>query len=68
MIGVAVEMLPLPGAAGVTEGCFTYMFIEHFHRRACKACNAAEPWTQLLFIADNERIGNIRGSLYRYEE
>ena len=24
MIGVAVEMLPLPGAAGVTEGCFTF--------------------------------------------
>ncbi len=69
MIGVAVEMLPLPGAAGVTEGCFTYMFMSiFFHRRACKACNATEPWTQLLFTADNERIGNIRGSLYRYEE
>ena len=30
MIGVAVEMLPLPGAAGVTEGCFTYMFMSIF--------------------------------------
>ena len=30
MIGVAVEMLPLPGAAGVTEGCFTYMFMGIF--------------------------------------
>ena len=27
---VAVEMLPLPGAAGVTEGCFTYMFMSIF--------------------------------------
>lgn len=26
MIGIAVEMLPLPGAAGVTEGCFLFMF------------------------------------------
>lgn len=26
IIGIAVEMLPLPGAAGVTEGCFISMF------------------------------------------
>jgi hypothetical protein len=26
MIAISVEMLPLPGAAGVTEGCFLYMF------------------------------------------
>lgn len=26
IIGIAVEMLPLPGAAGVTEGCFLSMF------------------------------------------
>lgn len=26
IIGIAVEMLPLPGAAGVTEGCFVTMF------------------------------------------
>ncbi len=26
IIGIAVEMLPLPGAAGVTEGCFMSMF------------------------------------------
>ena len=26
MIGIAVEMLPLPGAVGVTEGCFIGMF------------------------------------------
>lgn len=26
MIGVACEMLPLPGAAGITEGCFIVMF------------------------------------------
>ena len=26
MIGISVEMLPLPGAAGVTEGCFIGMF------------------------------------------
>lgn len=26
IIGIAVEMLPLPGAAGVTEGCFVNMF------------------------------------------
>lgn len=30
MIGIAVEMLPLPGAVGVTEGCFTYMFMGVF--------------------------------------
>lgn len=26
MIGISVEMLPLPGAAGITEGCFMLMF------------------------------------------
>lgn len=26
MIAIAVEMLPLPGAAGITEGCFIKMF------------------------------------------
>ena len=26
MIGIAVEMLPLPGAAGITEGCFMLCF------------------------------------------
>lgn len=26
MIGISVEMLPLPGAAGITEGCFMIMF------------------------------------------
>ncbi len=26
MIGISVEMLPLPGAAGITEGCFMVIF------------------------------------------
>lgn len=26
MIGIAVEMLPLPGAAGITESCFLHVF------------------------------------------
>jgi uncharacterized membrane protein YbhN (UPF0104 family) len=26
MISVAAEMLPLPGAAGITEGCFMVVF------------------------------------------
>ena len=30
MIGVAVEMLPLPGAAGITEGCFLLAFTDIF--------------------------------------
>lgn len=30
MIGVAVEMLPLPGAAGITEGCFLLTFTTIF--------------------------------------
>ena len=30
MIAVAVEMLPLPGAAGITEGCFLLAFTEIF--------------------------------------
>ncbi len=30
MIGVAVEMLPLPGAAGISEGCFLLAFTEIF--------------------------------------
>lgn len=68
MIGVAVEMLPLPGCGRRNRGLLHIYVHGHFHRRACKACNATEPWTQLLFTADNERIGNIRGSLYRYEE
>ncbi|WP_303799799.1 lysylphosphatidylglycerol synthase transmembrane domain-containing protein [Ruminococcus flavefaciens] len=30
MIAVAVEMLPLPGAAGITEGCFLLAFTDIF--------------------------------------
>lgn len=30
MIAVAVEMLPLPGAAGITEGCFLFAFTDIF--------------------------------------
>lgn len=30
MIAIAVEMLPLPGAAGITEGCFVKMFATVF--------------------------------------
>lgn len=30
LIGVAVEMLPLPGAAGISEGCFLLAFTEIF--------------------------------------
>ena len=30
LIGVAVEMLPLPGAAGISEGCFLLTFTEIF--------------------------------------
>lgn len=30
MISVAVEMLPLPGAAGITEGCFFMVFTDIF--------------------------------------
>lgn len=30
MIGVAVEMLPLPGAAGITESCFLLVFNDIF--------------------------------------
>ena len=30
MIGVACEMMPLPGAAGITEGCFLVMFGDIF--------------------------------------
>ena len=30
MVGIAVEMLPLPGAIGVTEGCFIYIFADVF--------------------------------------
>ena len=30
IIAITVEMLPLPGAAGITEGCFSLMFIGVF--------------------------------------
>ncbi|MBQ6040601.1 MAG: flippase-like domain-containing protein [Oscillospiraceae bacterium] len=30
MIGIAAEMLPLPGAAGITEGCFLLVFTNIF--------------------------------------
>ena len=36
MIGVAVEMLPLPGAAGITEGCFMLSFGKIFGRELVK--------------------------------
>ncbi len=37
LIAVAVEMLPLPGAAGITEGCFLGMFNEIFGRQTVKS-------------------------------
>ena len=36
MIGVAVEMLPLPGAAGITEGCFILSFGRIFGKELVK--------------------------------
>jgi hypothetical protein len=36
MIGVAVEMLPLPGAAGISEGCFLLTFTEIFGMKLVK--------------------------------
>ncbi len=30
IIGITVEMLPLPGAAGITEGCFSLMYVGVF--------------------------------------
>ncbi len=30
MVAVSVEMLPLPGAAGITEGCFVFVFDKIF--------------------------------------
>lgn len=36
MIGVAVEMLPLPGAAGITEGCFLLCFTGVFGEELVK--------------------------------
>ncbi|MBR1864146.1 MAG: flippase-like domain-containing protein [Ruminococcus sp.] len=36
MIGVAVEMLPLPGAAGITEGCFILAFTDIFGEELIK--------------------------------
>lgn len=36
MIGVAVEMLPLPGAAGISEGCFLLAFTEIFGMKLVK--------------------------------
>lgn len=37
MIGIAVEMLPLPGAVGVTEGCFVGMFGAIFGKKLIKS-------------------------------
>ena len=37
LIAIAVEMLPLPGAAGVTEGCFFTMFASVFGERYIKS-------------------------------
>ena len=37
MIGIAVEMLPLPGAAGVTEGCFISMYTGVFGEQLVKS-------------------------------
>lgn len=36
MISIAVEMLPLPGAAGITEGCFLLAYDEIFGRQLVK--------------------------------
>ena len=36
MIAVAVEMLPLPGAAGISEGCFLLTFTEIFGMQLVK--------------------------------
>lgn len=36
MIGISVEMLPLPGAAGITEGCFMIMFDRIFGKGLVK--------------------------------
>ena len=37
LIAIAVEMLPLPGAAGITEGCFLNMFATVFGERYIKS-------------------------------
>lgn len=37
LIAVAVEMLPVPGAAGITEGCFLSMFAPVFGDRYIKS-------------------------------
>ena len=36
IIGITVEMLPLPGAAGITEACFSMMFVGVFPDKLLK--------------------------------
>ena len=36
IIGITVEMLPLPGAAGITEACFSLMFVGIFPDKLLK--------------------------------
>lgn len=36
IIGITVEMLPLPGAAGITEACFSMMFMGVFPEKLLK--------------------------------
>ncbi|MGN0622415.1 MAG: YbhN family protein [Oscillospiraceae bacterium] len=37
MISITVEMLPLPGAAGITETCFVVMFADIFGRKLVRS-------------------------------
>ena len=53
MIGVAVEMLPLPGAAGISEGCFLLSFSEIFGMKLVKTAlliNRGLTYYLILFI------------------
>lgn len=53
MIGIACEMLPLPGAAGVTEGCFIVMFEAVFgsHLRPAMLLSRGLSFYVLLFMS-----------------
>ena len=53
MIGVAVEMLPLPGSAGISEGCFLFSFSEIFGMKLVKTAlliNRGLTYYFILFI------------------
>ena len=65
MIGVAVEMLPLPGAAGISEGCFLLTFTEIFGMKFVKPAlliSRGLTFYLILFIGGGVTlIAHIRG-------